>query len=229
MDAVIIWFNRKGKEEAVTSVTEDLREMVMLALNAKFPVLKRLFSIRRIGIFGEFARGNGAADAPLDIEVEFEPGGDTYRNYINLTYYLDELLGRQVSLITRRLAEDFISDDTDGKHSEWKRDRTCLSRMHGEISFLLKRVKGHDLRTFSQDELLRRAAIRSLEVIGECAFLVSPSLRRTHPEIPWTELAGMRFRLVHPFFGPDWILVWDILESDIPGIETPIRKLSGSW
>jgi uncharacterized protein with HEPN domain/predicted nucleotidyltransferase len=210
-------------------MAEDLREEVMLTLNAKFPVLKRLFSIRRIGIFGEFARGDGAADATPDIEVEFEPGGDTYRNYISLTYYLDELLGRQVSLITRRLAEDFISDDTDGEHTGWKRDRTCLSRMHGEMSFLLKQRKDHDLRTFSQDELLRRAAIRSLEVIGESAFLVSPALKRTHPEIPWTELAGMRFRLVHPFFGPDWVLVWNIIESDIPRIEPSFKKISASW
>jgi uncharacterized protein with HEPN domain/predicted nucleotidyltransferase len=210
-------------------MSEDVREMVMLTLHAKFPVLKRLFSIRSIGIFGDLARGNDAPDGPLDIEVEFEPGGEDYRNYINLSYYLDELLGRQITLITRRLAADFISEDTDAGQTSRKRDHVCISRIHQEISFLLNQVKNHDARAFSQDDLLRRAILRSLEVIGECAVLVSPELKNRHPEIPWTELAGLRFRLIHPFFGPDWVLVRDVLASEIPRIEAPISKLSVTW
>jgi uncharacterized protein with HEPN domain/predicted nucleotidyltransferase len=210
-------------------VADNLREEVMLTLHAKFPVLKKLFSIRRIGIFGQFARGDAEPGAAPDIEVEFEPGGDTYRNYIGLAYYLDELLGRQVNLVTRRLAEDFITHDTDSELTERTHDRTCIAHISGEVTFLDKQMKGHDFQTFSHDELLRRAAIRSLEVIGDCAFLVSPALKKTHPEIPWTELAGMRFRLFHPYFGPDWVLVWDILQSEIPRIERSLRKLASSW
>jgi uncharacterized protein with HEPN domain/predicted nucleotidyltransferase len=208
---------------------EDIREEVMVTLQAKFPVLKKLFSIRRIGIYGEFARGDGSPEAAPELAVEFERGGDTYRNYIGLVYYLDGLLGRQVNVVTRRMAEDFISEDMAGEWGEQKRDRECITRMQSEVSFLLSRMKGQDLRTSSQDDLLRRAAIRSLEVLGECALLVSPSLRRTHPEIPWTELAGLRLRLVHPFFGPDWVLVWDVLVSEIPRLDSPLTKLASSW
>jgi uncharacterized protein with HEPN domain/predicted nucleotidyltransferase len=207
----------------------DIREEVILTLNTKFPVLKRLFSIRRIGIFGPFARGSDEPDAQPEIEVEFEPGADTYRNYIGLSYYLDGLLGREVRLVTRRLVEDFISEDTGEERSERKRDRDCIARMSAEVSFLLARLKGLDLRGFSKDELFRRAAIRSLEVIGECALQASPALKKAHPEIAWTELAGMRIRLFHPSFGPDWVLVWDILETEIPRLESQIRDISSSW
>jgi len=208
---------------------KDVREEVMVTLQAKFPVLKKLFLIKRIGIYGEFAHGDAPQDAAPELAVEFERGGDTYRNYIGLVYYLDGLLGRQVSIVTRRIAEDFISDDVAGEWGERKRDRECLLRMQDEVTFLLYRMKGHDLRTFSHDDLLKRAAIRSLEVMGDCALQVSPSLRREHPEIPWTELAGLRERLVHPFFGPDWVLVWDVLVSEIPRIDTPLMKLSSAW
>jgi uncharacterized protein with HEPN domain/predicted nucleotidyltransferase len=210
-------------------MTEDVRERVMLTLHAKFPILKRLFFIRSIGIFGDLARGDDLPGKSLDLEVEFEPEGDTYRNYINLTYYLDELLDRQVNVITRRLAADFISEDTDAEHAARKRDRDCVLRIHQEVSFLLTHLKKSDYRAFSQDEVLRRASLRSLELIGECACLVSPELKARHPEIPWTELAGLRFRLIHPFFGPDWAIVWDVLASEIPRIEAPIRKIHGSW
>ncbi|NTU99955.1 MAG: DUF86 domain-containing protein [Methanoregulaceae archaeon] len=208
---------------------KDGREEVMVTLQAKFPVLKKLFSIRRIGIYGEFAHGDAPLDAAPELAVEFEHGGDTYRNYIGLVYYLDGLLGRQVSIVTRRIAEDFISEDVAGEWGERKRDRECLLRMQDEVTFLLSHMKGHDLRAFSRDDMLKRATIRSLEVIGDCALQVSPSLKREHPEIPWTELAGLRQRLVHPFFGPDWVLVWDVLVSEISRIDTPLIKLSSAW
>jgi uncharacterized protein with HEPN domain/predicted nucleotidyltransferase len=225
----IIRSSRKGREEVGRHMDKDVREDVMVTLQAKFPVLKKLFSIRRIGIYGEFAHGDTPPDAAPELAVEFERGGDTYRNYIGLAYYLDELLGREVSIVTRRIAEDFISEDVAGEWGERKRDRECLSRMQDEVSFLLSRMKGHDLRSFSHDDLLKRAAIRSLEVMGDCALQVSPALKRGHPEIPWTELAGLRLRLVHPFFGPDWVLVWDVLVSEIPRIDAPLIKLSSAW
>jgi uncharacterized protein with HEPN domain/predicted nucleotidyltransferase len=213
----------------VTGVSGGIREEVILALNAKFPVIKRLFSVKRIGIFGPLARGDADPDQEPEVEVEFEPGAETYRNYIGLSYYLDELLGREVRLVTTRLVEDFVSQDSGSKPSEEKRDRDCISRMSAEVSFILPRLRGLDFRGFSKDELLRRAVVRSLEVIGECALQVSPALKRAHPEIAWTELAGMRIRLFHPSFGPDWVLVWDILETEIPRLESQIRKVSLSW
>jgi uncharacterized protein with HEPN domain/predicted nucleotidyltransferase len=225
----LIMSSRKGRGEVSRQMEKDVREEVMVTLQAKFPVLKKLFSIRKIGIYGEFAHGDAPENAVPELAVEFEHGGDTYRNYIGLAYYLDGLLGREVSIVTRRMAEDFISDDVAGEWGERKRDRECLTRMQDEVSFLLSCVKGHDLRTFSHDDLLKRAAIRSLEVLGDCALQVSASLKREHPEIPWTELAGLRLRLVHPFFGPDWVLVWDVLTSEIPRIDTPLIKLSSAW
>ena len=58
------------------------------------------FGVKRIGIFGSFAKRKQKKDSDVDVLVEFEEGKKTYRNFIKLVYFLEELLGRRVELIT---------------------------------------------------------------------------------------------------------------------------------
>ena len=49
--------------------------------------------------------------------------------------------------------------------------------------------------------------MRSLEIIGEATKKVSKEFTEEHPEIPWRKMAGMRDRLIHDYFGVDYLLV----------------------
>ncbi|MEI6104821.1 MAG: nucleotidyltransferase family protein [Methanothrix sp.] len=60
--------------------------------------IKTLFSVRRIGIFGSFARGEQKDSSDVDILVEFEK--PTFKNFMNLSFYLEDLLEREVDLVT---------------------------------------------------------------------------------------------------------------------------------
>jgi predicted nucleotidyltransferase len=60
--------------------------------------IKTLFSVRRIGIFGSVARGEQKTSSDVDILVEFER--PTFKNFMNLSFYLEDLLGREVDLVT---------------------------------------------------------------------------------------------------------------------------------
>lgn len=60
--------------------------------------IKTQFSVRRIGIFGSFARGEEKASSDIDILVEFEK--PTFKNFMNLSFYLEDLLEREVDLVT---------------------------------------------------------------------------------------------------------------------------------
>ncbi|MDD4447884.1 MAG: nucleotidyltransferase family protein [Methanothrix sp.] len=60
--------------------------------------IKTLFCVRRIGIFGSFARGEQKESSDVDILVEFEK--PTFKNFMNLSFYLEDLLGREVDLVT---------------------------------------------------------------------------------------------------------------------------------
>ncbi|MDD1707218.1 MAG: DUF86 domain-containing protein [Methanoregulaceae archaeon] len=207
----------------------ETRENVLIALNAKFPVMKRLFGIKKIGIFGSLARGTIRPDSDIDIEVEFDQGTENWQNFIGLAGYLEDLFGRKVDLVTRRVLDDFLSDDIDADRIDRTRDRLYISRMTAEFAFLSQQRKDLDFRTFSRDEVVKRAALRSIQVIGECASLISPELQQSHPEIPWTELQGMRTRFTPRYFNPDWVLVWNLIDSGIPVLEPKIRSLAATF
>ncbi len=209
--------------------TMELREEVIVALNARYPALKKLYGVKKIGIFGSLARGDEHTGSDIDIEVEFEQGSDTYRNYIGLALYLEELLGgRRVDLVTTRVLEGYLHSDVAADHAEKNRDRVYVSRMLEEMAFLLQRKRNLGLREFSHDELMKRAAIRSLEIIGDGASQTSEATKRAYPGIPWKELAGMKDRLAGMYFSPDWVLVWDILAVEIPAVEPRLRSLAAS-
>ncbi|MBI3777152.1 MAG: nucleotidyltransferase family protein [Gammaproteobacteria bacterium] len=60
----------------------------------------RALGVKRLGLFGSFARGEQRADSDIDILVEFEADQKTFDRFITLGFSLEELLGRRVDLIT---------------------------------------------------------------------------------------------------------------------------------
>lgn len=201
------------------------REEVILALNAKFAVMRRLYGVKKIGLFGSVARGEERAESDVDIEVEFDSGMDTYANYIGLSLYLDELLGRRVDLVMSRVLASYLRPELGAEFAVLSRDKVYLGQILDEIVYLSHRTKGVSARDFQKDETLRRAVVRSLEVIGESAARVSDQCRQDSRGVSWDELEGLRSRLIHPYFSPDWGLVWNVLNVYLPTIEPALRKL----
>ena len=74
---------------------------------------------------------------------------------------------------------------------------------------------------FRKDRKTQRAVIRCLEVVGE-ATKIQPALRDRHPETPWQEIAGMRDKLIHEYFGVDLDIVWEAAGRSL----VPFRKRS---
>ncbi|MBN1665861.1 MAG: nucleotidyltransferase family protein [Anaerolineales bacterium] len=68
----------------------------------------RNFGIRRLGLFGSFVREQQRRDSDVDVLIEFEPGQKTYDNFIKLAFFLEELLGRRVELITTDALSPYI-------------------------------------------------------------------------------------------------------------------------
>lgn len=80
-------------------------------------------------------------------------------------------------------------------------------------------------RAFLADPRTQDAVIKNIQVMGEAVRGVSAATRAAHPEIPWSDIAGMRDRLVHGYFRVDLDVVWDVVENDLPGFRTAIRAL----
>ena len=78
---------------------------------------------------------------------------------------------------------------------------------------------------FMADETLKRAIVRSLEVIGEATKKIPADIKLRWSEIAWKNIAGMRYRLIHDYMGINYFIVWDVARNIIPGLREQIDNV----
>lgn len=86
-------------------------------------------------------------------------------------------------------------------------------------------TSGMDFEDFSKDRKTQFAVIRALEIIGEAAKAIPEDFKREHPEVPWREMARMRDKLIHAYFGVDLRVVWKTLKEDVPFLKEVLSNL----
>ena len=69
---------------------------------------------------------------------------------------------------------------------------------------------------FINDQKTVYASIRAIQIIGEAAKKVPEAVRVKYPRIPWREMAGMRDKVTHEYFGVQMRVLWNTLNDDIP-------------
>jgi len=97
--------------------------------------------------------------------------------------------------------------------------------MLDEAEFLRRRSDGLDQELFLEDETLKRAFVRSLEIIGEAAKMVPDAVRVRHPDVEWRAIAGMRDKLIHAYIEVDYYIVWEVVTSKIPALVGSIERI----
>jgi uncharacterized protein with HEPN domain len=80
-----------------------------------------------------------------------------------------------------------------------------------------------DFAAFQDDDKTQSAVIRKLEIIGEAVKQIPEEKRRQYPEIPWKQIAGMRDKLIHFYFGVDAHLVWQTIKKRLPALRESLR------
>lgn len=106
-----------------------------------------------------------------------------------------------------------------------KQNEPFIRHILEEINFIMDKSKNLKYDTLIKDETLKRAFLRSLEVIGEATKNISIDFREKHPEIKWKELTGLRDKLIHKYFGVKWEIVWDMIKDRLPEIKGKMRGI----
>jgi uncharacterized protein with HEPN domain len=107
----------------------------------------------------------------------------------------------------KREYEDYLSD--------------MLENAEKALSF----VQGMDYDVFCADDKAVYAVIRALEIIGEAARQIPEDVRQSNPTIQWREIAAMRNKLTHEYFGVNTKVIWRTLQEDLPVIIPLLKKM----
>ena len=99
--------------------------------------------------------------------------------------------------------------------------KDILQGMHDAEEF----VEGLTYEEFTTDKKTFNAVVRAIEVIGEAAKNVPDSVRGKYPAVPWREMAGMRDKVIHFYFGVDREAVWLVVKERIPSIIPHIEQI----
>lgn len=79
---------------------------------------------------------------------------------------------------------------------------------------------------FLRGTIVQDAVVRNLTIIGEATKRLSPDFRRAHPTIPWRNMAGMRDRLTHDYFGINYDIVWAVAHDEVPKMLPRLTELA---
>ena len=101
-------------------------------------------------------------------------------------------------------------------------DRARLRHTTDAIDTALKFVEGRSRTDLDADRMLAFALVRAVEIIGEAASKVSTDGRAELPALPWSNITGMRNRLIHAYFDVDLDILWNTVTRALPSLGAQI-------
>jgi len=106
-----------------------------------------------------------------------------------------------------------------------KRNKIFLEHILEEINFLLKVSQNLSFNQFMEDEVLKRACSRSIEIIGEAVKNLPDDFRNEYPNVEWKKIAGLRDKVIHFYFGVNWDIIWDVIIKKLPKLKQNIEEI----
>ena len=95
-----------------------------------------------------------------------------------------------------------------------------------ECDYLISRTQYRSFDEFQQSEDLKKAFVRSLEIIGEASKKIPDKIKSEYPQIKWKNISGMRDVLIHDYFGVNYEVVWKTVKERIPELSIAVQNIS---
>lgn len=80
-------------------------------------------------------------------------------------------------------------------------------------------------QSFEENELIQTWFIQNLQIIGEASRALSADIREENPQVPWSQIIGMRNILTHNYFEIDLDVVWLVIDRELPNLKPQIDSI----
>ena len=107
-----------------------------------------------------------------------------------------------------------------------KDDKIYIEHILQSIDRIEAYLSGKDHQSFSDDFMTQDAVVRQLEIIGEATKRISKELRNINPQVPWSDMAGMRDILIHDYIDVDIDIVWKTASESIIKLKSLLLNLT---
>lgn len=97
--------------------------------------------------------------------------------------------------------------------------------IYDAIQYIKNFVGKMNRREFLADEKTRSAVAFKIENIGEASKNIPKEIRAKYKYLPWTDMARMRDKITHFYFGIDYKIVWSVVKKELPAIEPAVAKM----
>ena len=100
-----------------------------------------------------------------------------------------------------------------------------LQDIQNSVTKIFKYTANIDYQEFISNDMVKDAVERNFEIIGEAVKNLSEDFRNKYPNIPFKQIAGMRDKLIHDYFGVDYEIVWKTITDKLPEFSKNIKNL----
>jgi uncharacterized protein with HEPN domain len=105
---------------------------------------------------------------------------------------------------------------------EWK---FFIQDIYDAMQYIKEFVGTMKQKEFLADEKTRSAVAFKIENIGEASKNVPKAIKIKYKNLPWTDMARMRDKITHFYFGINYKVVWAVVKKELPAIEPAIAKI----
>ena len=106
-----------------------------------------------------------------------------------------------------------------------KDDWIRIKHMLDAAEEVRKSVAGRQRDDLEKDYVWTLGLVKCVEIIGEAAAQVARDTKASYPQIPWSQIIGMRNRLIHAYFDIDLDQVWKTAIEDLPPLVTALERI----
>ena len=100
-----------------------------------------------------------------------------------------------------------------------------LKDINNSANKILKYTENLDYSEFLNSDITKDAVERNFEIIGEAVKNLSDDFKKQYPNIPFKQIAGMRDKLIHDYFGVDYEIVWKTIKDKLPQFNSEIEEI----